>query len=155
MLKVGRKFEAESRHFGVDESTVRYIAEDEANIRKTAAITLIKSAKRVVTDRNKTIDRMVSVLAVWLADCRRKNVALDMNNIRTKAMGLYDTFAAKEPEDDIGDHEETGEGEENVKDPQPGMSSDSSHEKRQFSANKRWFVKFQKRYGPKKRFPAW
>ena len=55
MIKEGRTFAAVARHFGVNESTVRFIKKDEANIRKTAAITFNKTAKRVVTARNKTI----------------------------------------------------------------------------------------------------
>ena len=55
LLKEGRTFAAVARHFGVNESTFRYIEKDEANIRKTAVIIFNKSAKRVVTARNKTI----------------------------------------------------------------------------------------------------
>ena len=36
MLKEGRSFAAVARHYGVNESTVRCIKKDEANIRKTA-----------------------------------------------------------------------------------------------------------------------
>uniref|UniRef100_K7FQ19 HTH CENPB-type domain-containing protein n=1 Tax=Pelodiscus sinensis TaxID=13735 RepID=K7FQ19_PELSI len=122
MLKEGRSYAAAARHFGVNESTVRYIKKDEANIRKTAAITFSRSAKRVVTARNKTIVRMEGALAIWIADCRKKNIALDTNTIRTKALSLYEHFAAKEPQD-----------------PQ----------KQRFSASKGWFAKFQKRFGLK------
>ncbi|XP_028658970.1 tigger transposable element-derived protein 1-like [Erpetoichthys calabaricus] len=143
MLKEGRTYAAVARQYGVNESTVRYIKKEEANIRKTATITFQKSAKRMVTARNKTIVRMESALAVWIADCRKKNITLDSNIIQTKAKSLYETFAAKEPEDDSGDREEEEE------DPQPGTSSDSPRKKRQFSASKGWFAKFQKRYGLK------
>uniref|UniRef100_A0A8C6MJZ7 DDE-1 domain-containing protein n=1 Tax=Nothobranchius furzeri TaxID=105023 RepID=A0A8C6MJZ7_NOTFU len=47
MLNEGRSYTAVARHFGVNESTVRYIKKDEAKIRKTASITISKSAKRV------------------------------------------------------------------------------------------------------------
>ena len=40
MLKVGRSCAALVRHNGVNESTASYIKKDEANIRKTAAITM-------------------------------------------------------------------------------------------------------------------
>ncbi|CAE1326199.1 unnamed protein product [Acanthosepion pharaonis] len=123
ILKEGIIFAAVARHFSVNESTVRYIKKDEANIRKTAAITFNMSAKRLVTARNKTIIRMEATLAVWIADCRRKNIALNTNILQTKARRLYETFAAKEPEDDSSDHEE--EDEDNVEDPQSGTSSDS------------------------------
>ncbi|XP_066970065.1 tigger transposable element-derived protein 1-like [Macrobrachium rosenbergii] len=119
MLKEGRKFAAVACHFGVNESTIRYIYKDEAKIRKTAAITFNKSAKRVVTARNKTIVRMEAALDVWIADCRKKNIALDTNIIQTKATSLYETFAAKEPEDDSGERKEAEEDEDDVDDPQP------------------------------------
>ncbi|XP_051784731.1 tigger transposable element-derived protein 1-like [Erpetoichthys calabaricus] len=63
MLKEGRTFAAVARQYGMNESTVRYIKKEKANIRKTATITFCKSAKRVVTARNKTIVRMESALA--------------------------------------------------------------------------------------------
>ncbi|XP_068204963.1 uncharacterized protein [Palaemon carinicauda] len=148
MLKEGRSYAAAARHFVVNESTVRYIKKDEANIRKTAAITFSRSAKRVVTARNKTIVRMEGALAVWIADCRKKNIALDTNTIRTKALGLYENFAAKEPQSHDGDHAE--EDEDDVLDePQAGTSTDSQPQKRRFSASKGWFAKFQKRFGLK------
>ncbi|XP_066962141.1 tigger transposable element-derived protein 1-like [Macrobrachium rosenbergii] len=149
MLKEGRKFAAVARDFGVNESTIRYIYKDEAKIRKTAAITFNKSAKRVVMARNKTIVRMEAALAVWIADCRKKNIALDMNIIQTKARSLCETFATKEPEDDSGERKEAEEDEEDIDDPQPEMSSHSPRKKLQFSASKGWFAKFQKRYGLK------
>ncbi|XP_064104371.1 tigger transposable element-derived protein 1-like [Macrobrachium nipponense] len=148
MLKEGRSYAAAARHFGVNESTVRYIKKDEANIRKTAAITFSRSVKRVVTARNKTIVRMEGALAIWIADCRKKNIALDTNTIRTKALSLYENFAAKEPQDDDGDHAE--EDEDDVLDePQAGTSTDSQPQKQRFSASKGWFAKFQKCFGLK------
>ncbi|KAK7075998.1 hypothetical protein SK128_024883, partial [Halocaridina rubra] len=64
-----------------------------------------------------------------------------------KAKKLYETFAANEPDDDSGNHEE--EEREDINDPQPGPSSDSPPRKHSFVASKRWFAKFQKRYGLK------
>ncbi|XP_029640401.1 tigger transposable element-derived protein 1-like [Octopus sinensis] len=130
----------------MNESTVHYIKKDEVNIRKMSAITFNKSEKRVVMARNKTIIRMEAALAVWIADCQKKNIALDTNIIQTKTRSLYKTFAAKESEDDSGDHEED---EDDVEDQQPGTSSDSQPKKHPFSASKGWFVKFQKHFGLK------
>ncbi|CAE1149180.1 unnamed protein product [Acanthosepion pharaonis] len=109
MLKEGRTFAAVARHFSVNESTVRYIKKDEANIRKTAAINFNMSTKRVVTARNTTNIRME---LLWPS--------------------LYETFAAKEPEDDSGDREEGEEDEDEVEHPQPGTSSDSQPKKTSF-----------------------
>ena len=36
MLKEGRSFAAVGRHYGINESSVRYIKKEEKNIRKTA-----------------------------------------------------------------------------------------------------------------------
>ena len=72
MLKEGRRFAAVVRHYGVNESTVRYIKKDEANIRKTAAITVTTEAKRVATPRNEKIVKMEAALALWIMDCRKK-----------------------------------------------------------------------------------
>ncbi|XP_061782439.1 uncharacterized protein [Nerophis lumbriciformis] len=93
MLKLGKSYTSVGRHYGINESTVRYIKKDEKNIRATAAITLNKNAKRVVTPRNKTIVKMESVLAVWISECKMKNIRLDTNIIRTKAKKLYEDFA--------------------------------------------------------------
>ena len=133
MTKEGQTFAAIARHFGVNESTIRYIKKEESSIRKTAAITLNKSAKRVVTSRNKTIVLMEAALAVWIADCRNKNIALDTKIITTKAKSLYEIFAATDSDNNQGE-DDTPSG------VQP---------KKRFSASKGWFQKFQKRYGLK------
>ena len=140
MLKAGRSSAAVGRHYGI-ESTVRYIKKDEKKIRQTASISFNKEAKRVVTSRNKTIVKMEAALALWIADCRKKNVGLDTNMIRTKAKALYDNLVAAAGPDDDGDEEE------DIDDPQPGTSSDSPKRERGFVASKGWFEKFQKRFG--------
>ena len=144
MLKEGRSYAAVARHFGVNESTVRYIKKDEAKIRKTASITFSKSAKRVVTARNKAIVSMEGALSIWIADCRKKQIPLDTNTIRTKALSLYET-------QDDGDHaeEEEEDDEEDVDEPQAGTSTDSPPWKRRFTASKGWFEKFKKRFSLK------
>uniref|UniRef100_A0A8C6K7Y5 HTH psq-type domain-containing protein n=1 Tax=Nothobranchius furzeri TaxID=105023 RepID=A0A8C6K7Y5_NOTFU len=45
MSNEGRSYAAVARHFGVNESKVRYIKKDESKIRKMASITFSKSAK--------------------------------------------------------------------------------------------------------------
>ena len=83
---------------------------------------------------------MEAALALGIADCRKKNVRLDTNMIRTKAKALYDTFVAAAGPDDDGDEEEDSD------DPQPWSSSDSPEKKHGFVASKGWFEKFQKRF---------
>ncbi|KAK7075319.1 hypothetical protein SK128_012420 [Halocaridina rubra] len=104
----GRRFSDVGRHFGINESIVRYIKKDETN-RKTASITSNKTAKRVVTPRNKIIVQMESTLALSIADCKKKNISLDTSIIQTKAKKLSETFATNEPNDDSGYREEEEE----------------------------------------------
>ena len=66
MLKEGRSYVAVGRHYGINESSVRYIKKEENNIRTTAAIRFNRDAKRVVTVRNKTI----VYTSVWLGVLR-------------------------------------------------------------------------------------
>uniref|UniRef100_A0A3P8SMD9 HTH CENPB-type domain-containing protein n=1 Tax=Amphiprion percula TaxID=161767 RepID=A0A3P8SMD9_AMPPE len=55
MLKEGRSYAAVGRHYGINESSVCYIKKEENNIRTTAAMSFNKTAKRVITSRNKPI----------------------------------------------------------------------------------------------------
>ena len=123
MLDSGRKIVEVARHYDLNESTVRYIRKDEKNIRATAAVSFNNEAKRVVTNRNQFIVKMESALAMWIADCRKKNIPLDSLVIREKARRLYQLFLAEEN--------------------QPESSSESITD---FTASKGWFEKFQKRY---------
>ena len=83
---------------------------------------------------------MEAALALGIADCKKKNVCLDTNMIRTKAKALYDTFVAATGPDDDGAEEEDSD------DPQPGSSSDSPKRERGFVASKGRFEKFQKTF---------
>ena len=87
-LREGKRFAAVGRHYGLNESTIRYIKKDEANIRSTVAVNYCQSTKRVATARNKNIVRMESALALWITDCRKKNIPLDTNTTREKARKL-------------------------------------------------------------------
>ncbi|XP_039593507.1 tigger transposable element-derived protein 1-like [Polypterus senegalus] len=48
MLKQGKSYAAVGRHYGINESTVRYIKKDEKSIRSTAAVSFNQGAKRIV-----------------------------------------------------------------------------------------------------------
>uniref|UniRef100_A0AAQ6AN34 HTH CENPB-type domain-containing protein n=1 Tax=Amphiprion ocellaris TaxID=80972 RepID=A0AAQ6AN34_AMPOC len=126
MLKEGRSYAAVGRHYGINESSVCYIKKEENNIRTTAAMSFNKTAKRVITSRNKPIVRMESALALWISDCRKKNIPLDTIAICTKAKTLYETFAEK-----------------------AGPLSASPTRPTLYNASKGWFDKFQKRFGLK------
>ncbi|XP_070600307.1 tigger transposable element-derived protein 1-like [Erythrolamprus reginae] len=96
MLKAGRSNVDVGRHYGINESTVRYIRKDEKKIRQTSQIMFNKAAKRMVTPRNKRLMKMEAALSVWVQDCRKKSIALDTNTIRTKAQQLYNRLADTE-----------------------------------------------------------
>ncbi|VDP13553.1 unnamed protein product [Soboliphyme baturini] len=57
MLKEGKSYAAVGRLYGINEFSVRYI-KDEKNRRKTAAVPFNKTAKRVITSRNKDFVRV-------------------------------------------------------------------------------------------------
>ncbi|KAM9385675.1 tigger transposable element-derived protein 1-like [Pholidichthys leucotaenia] len=146
MLKAGRSYASVARHYGLNESTVRYIKKDEVKIRKTASITFSKDTKRVVTPRNKRIVQMENALSVWISDCQEKKVSLDTNMIRTKAKALYDSLV---PEGESNEDDESGDDDE-ADEPQPSTSASSDptpREKRGFVASKGWFEKFKRRFG--------
>ena len=108
MLKEGKSFATLARYYGVNESTLRYIKKDGANICKTAAITVSTEAKHVATPRNERTVKMETALALWITDFWKKNVSLDSNMIRTKTKSLYDK--ALPDDDNEGDAEgETGQ----------------------------------------------
>ncbi|XP_062844657.1 tigger transposable element-derived protein 1-like [Trichomycterus rosablanca] len=132
MLKERNNYAAVGRHYGINESTVRYIKKDEKNIRSTAAVSLNQGAKRVVSGRNKAVVRMESALGIWIEDCRKKNIPVDTNIIREKAKKLYDRIV------DAGDALDD--------DPQPGTSAEPPSKRSEFTASKGWFEKFKKRF---------
>ncbi|XP_070612805.1 tigger transposable element-derived protein 1-like [Erythrolamprus reginae] len=146
MLKAGRSNVDVGRHYGINESTVRYIRKDEKKIRQTSQITFNKAAKRMVTPRNKRLMKMEAALSVWVQDCRKKSIALDTNTIRTKAQQLYNRLEDTEGGD--ADEGNADEGAGDSEDPQPSTSSASSAPAT-FTASKGWFEKFQRRYGLK------
>ncbi|KAM9365930.1 tigger transposable element-derived protein 1-like [Pholidichthys leucotaenia] len=147
MLNAGHTYASVAHHYGLNESTVRYIKKDELKIHKTASITFSKDTKRVVTPRNKRIVQMENALSVWISDCREKKVSLDTNMIRTKAKALYDSFV---PEGELNEDDEGGDDDDEADEPQPSTSASSDptpQEKCGFVASKGWFEKFKRRFG--------
>ncbi|XP_061648268.1 tigger transposable element-derived protein 1-like [Phyllopteryx taeniolatus] len=144
MLRDGKTFSAVARCYGLNESTIRSIKKEEANIRCTLAINGAHTSKRVVNTRNKYIVRMESALVLWITKCREKNIPLNTNAMMEKARELYQELAAVNAERD----------KEDDNNPQPGPSS-SSEEPVEFLASKGWFDRFRKRYQLKSVSPHW
>ncbi|XP_051786831.1 armadillo-like helical domain-containing protein 4 isoform X2 [Erpetoichthys calabaricus] len=137
LLRELNSYAAVARHYGINESTVRYIKKNEAAIRSAVSVSVCDSAKKVTTVRNKNIVRMESVLVLWITDCRKQNIPLDSNLIRERARKLYQQFA-------------TGDDVEGTEVPQPGPSTAPQPE--DFQASKGWFDRFQKRFNIKSVF---
>ncbi|KAL1110329.1 hypothetical protein AAG570_007862 [Ranatra chinensis] len=123
MIKDGKKIVEVAYHFNLNKPTVRYTCKEERKICATASITFNKEAKRVVTSRNKFTIKTKSVLAVWINNCRKKNIPLDSIVVWEKARQLYQRLSADKP--------------------RPESSSTMCVD---FTASKGWFKKFQKRY---------
>lgn len=134
LMKEGKSCAAVGRHYGMSESTVRYIKKDEDNIRATAAVSFHQGAKRISTGRNKNVVRMESALGIWIVDCRKNNIPVNTNIIREKAKQLHDMLA--DAGDEAANHQE----------PQPGTSAPSQCKKSEFNASKGWYEKFKKRF---------
>ncbi|XP_070618149.1 tigger transposable element-derived protein 1-like [Erythrolamprus reginae] len=131
MLKGERSYADVGRQYGINESSVRTIRDDEKKIRQSSLMAFNKAAKRMVTPRNKRLMKMEAALSLWVQDCRKKSIALDTNTIRTKAQQLYNRL------------EDTEEG-----DADEGNAASASAPAT-FTASKGWFEKFQRRYGLK------
>uniref|UniRef100_A0A3P9IJE7 HTH psq-type domain-containing protein n=1 Tax=Oryzias latipes TaxID=8090 RepID=A0A3P9IJE7_ORYLA len=71
-LKDGKSYPAVGHHYGLNESTVRYIKKNEKEIRSSGASAFCGSAKMVNFVRDRTIVRMESALAFWIQDLRGK-----------------------------------------------------------------------------------
>ena len=95
MLEAGSTCSTVARIHGLNESTVRYIKKDEENIRRTASVMLCTDSKRLMSRRNEMVVQMENALSVWIWDCRKKNIPLDTNMIRSKAKNLYDRLASE------------------------------------------------------------
>ncbi|XP_070605089.1 tigger transposable element-derived protein 1-like [Erythrolamprus reginae] len=127
MLKGGRSYADVGRQYGINESSVRTIRDDEKKIRQSSLMAFNKAAKRMVTPRNKRLMKMEAALSLWVQDCRKKSIALDTNTIRTKAQQLYNR----------------------LEDTEGGDADEGNAAPATFTASKGWFEKFQRRYGLK------
>ncbi|XP_070597570.1 tigger transposable element derived 5-like [Erythrolamprus reginae] len=127
MLKGGRSYADVGRQYGINESSVRTIRDNEKKIRQSSLMAFNKAAKRMVTPRNKRLMKMEAALSLWVQDCRKKSIALDTNTIRTKAQQLYNR----------------------LEDTEGGDADEGNAAPATFTASKGWFEKFQRRYGLK------
>nr|XP_057937547.1 uncharacterized protein phf11 isoform X6 [Doryrhamphus excisus] len=131
MLTDGRSYAAVARHYGMNESTVRYIKKKEADIRNTVAVSSVcGGAKTVSIVREKGIVMMESALAMWITECRMNSIPLDGKLIREKARELYKNFSSLP---------------ECTNDPKEKEAGQSSA-REGFQASGGWFDRFKKRF---------
>lgn len=125
MLKQGKSYAAVGRCYGINESSVRYIKKDEINIRATAAVSVSKTTKRIVTPRNRAIITMEAELVSWIKDCRQKHVPLTTNVICSKAKTIF----------------------QKLSDSIRTVTDTTASRPARFNASNGWYEKFQKRHG--------
>ena len=88
-LGSGESASSVGRHYGINESTVRYIRKAEARIRESVRSSAPECAKVVSHARNPHIERMEKALNVWIEDNTAKSLPLSGPIIRQKALRLY------------------------------------------------------------------
>ncbi|CAI9723524.1 transposable element-derived 1-like [Octopus vulgaris] len=131
MLQEGKSYDAVGCCYGINKCTMHYIKKNEIAIRTTVAVSFCESAKMIMTVRNKHLVRMEFALALWISDCKRKNIPLSGNIIHKKEQKLYQQF-------DGGDRAE------GIKELQSKPLT--APEPKDFQASKGWFHCFQKRF---------
>lgn len=115
-LKEGYKVSTIAEKFGVNESTIRSIRDNESKIRQTALQMGFNSEVCKVT-RRRDMEKMEEMLNMWIQDLIQKKVPLRGSIVREQAL-----FFFKEVQ---------------------GMNQSHSHGK--FAASRGWFEKFKKR----------
>nr|XP_033817470.1 tigger transposable element-derived protein 1-like [Geotrypetes seraphini] len=120
MLQRVKSSSAVARHYGINESTVRYIKKNEKAIREAVAAATPAGAKTLHVVRDVNLSRMEAATFLWVQDCYKKRIPVDSVMIRGKAKSLYDNLKSREG----------------------GVSQSID-----FLASKGWFDKFCHRYG--------
>uniref|UniRef100_A0ABD2X0P4 HTH CENPB-type domain-containing protein n=1 Tax=Trichogramma kaykai TaxID=54128 RepID=A0ABD2X0P4_9HYME len=96
LLDDGEKVAAVGRKFNVNESTVRTIRDNAANIRNSAAH-LGKHAVLTKVTRNLNVTKMEEMLMVWLQDLFHKSIPVGERAIRDEALEFYNYLEKKNP----------------------------------------------------------
>ena len=91
-LRRGESAASVGRLYGINESTVRTIKKNEADIRSSLASGTSKSAKVTFLPRDHNLEKMEKALNIWMEDMTQKKVPMDSNFITAKARKLYKFF---------------------------------------------------------------
>lgn len=119
-LEGGEKISSVAKSTNLNESTIRTLKKNAANIRKTVADGCPLGAKRVTRTRTSNMVKMERALMIWLEDCIAKKIPISGNLIKQKALKIYEHLK------NIG-------------------HSNAEPENHSFVASKGWFEKLKKR----------
>ncbi|XP_066965670.1 tigger transposable element-derived protein 1-like [Macrobrachium rosenbergii] len=125
MLKSGQTASSIGRQLGLNESSECSIKKKEVEIREKVSKSYLNEAKQVSTKRDPNIVKMESALLLWIEDFRKRDIPLQGNVIREKALQLYNKIV-----------------EEGTERPQPATLT--STDCGSFQASRGWFDKFAK-----------
>ncbi|XP_058443691.1 tigger transposable element-derived protein 1-like [Malaya genurostris] len=118
-LSGGQTAASVARAFRLNESTIRSIKKNEAKITKAAIEGTVGSAKLSSYTRDPTMVKMEKALLLWIEDHAQKDIPLDGELIKNKALQLYGLLSNDGP--------------------------CTSSAVRSFTASKGWFYKFMQR----------
>lgn len=121
-LKDGERISSVGKSFDLNESTIRTLKRNEEKIRKTMADGCPLGAKRTTRNRDIDIVKMERDLMIWLYDCIAKNIPVNGNHIKEKALQIYNHLIEIR-----------------------GPSADDKKQSK-FSASKGWLENLKKRY---------
>lgn len=121
-LKDGERISSVGKSFDLNESTIRTLKRNEEKIRKTMADGCPLGAKRTTRNRDIDIVKMERDLMIWLYDCIAKNIPVNGNRIKEKALQIYNHLIEIR-----------------------GPSADDKKQSK-FSASKGWLENLKKRY---------
>lgn len=119
-LRCGTGIAAAGREFNLAESTVRTIKKNEDKIRAAVAAGSSVSLKKTSHARDPDMEKMEKCLCIWVEEKSQKNMPLDGNAIRQKAVRILQHLKANQ--------------------------ATSSANQIEFCASKGWFEKFKNRF---------
>ena len=95
MFDKGKSFREISENTSLSTRTLRDIKKRRANITETASRISVGMADQIKIGRNETIERMEALLHVWIVNQRERNIPLNLNTIKAKALTLFESVATE------------------------------------------------------------
>ncbi|XP_042322498.1 tigger transposable element-derived protein 1-like [Sceloporus undulatus] len=119
--KENKSYAEVAKLYSKNESSIREIVKKENEIRASFAVAP-QTAEMTATVRNKCLVKMEKALSLWAKDMTRKQIPVDGNVLRRKALSLYEDFCKGSPQTIYS---------------------------KPFTASKGWLHRFKKRFGLK------